>query len=104
MVLDLPTSRSVDVLAIPTLDVIGNNSQMLGVRLMTEQLLKQPANDRNHARGQNNDRDVVFLGPVVEFGKVWVQFHVLLQDLNALGETGLDAVQHITEGIPKRGL
>lgn len=72
VVLDLPSPRSVDVLAIPTLNIIGNNSQMFGIRLVAEQLLKQTANNRDHARGQNNDRDVVFLSPVVELGKVWV--------------------------------
>ena len=59
VVLDLPSSRSVDVLSIPTLNIIGNNSQMLGIRLVAEELLKQTANNRDHARRQNNDRDVV---------------------------------------------
>lgn len=65
---------------------------MLGIRLMAEQLFEKTANNRNHARGHHNDRDVVFLGPVIEFDKVWIQFHVLLQDLNALVKAGLYAV------------
>lgn len=97
MVLDLPASRSVDVAAVAALDIISNNGKVAGIRLMAQQHLEQGRNDGLHARGKHNNGDIILPSPVVELGKIGVQLHVLLQNLDTFSETGLDALQHFAE-------
>lgn len=99
--LDLPAALAVDIFAVPAHHLVGHNVEM-AAGLVAQELFEQGANDRSHAPGQNDDGHVVLLGPIVELLEVWVQLHVLLQDLDALVERGLDAVEHFTEGVPKR--
>jgi len=99
--LDLPAALAVDILAVPAHHLIGNNVKV-AARLMTQELFEQGTNDRAHAPGEKDNGHVVLLGPVVELLKVWVQLHVLLQDLDTLVEWSVDAIEHFAEGIPER--
>lgn len=98
VILDLPSTLAVNILAIPGDHLVADNGEV-ALGLVAEELLEQRTNDRAHARGQNDDGHVVLLGPVVEFLKVWVQLHVLLQDVDALVVRGLDAREHEAEGV-----
>lgn len=75
-VLNLPTTLAVDILAIPAHRLVGNDGEVAGW-LVTEELLQQGADNGLHARRQNDNGNIVILGPVVEFLKVRVQLHVL---------------------------
>lgn len=101
MELNLPAALAVDILAFPGHHLVGHNMNV-AVGLVAQELFEQGANDRSHAPGQNDDGHVVLLGPVVELLEVWVQLHVLLQDLDTFVERRLDAVEHFAEGIPRR--
>lgn len=98
MVLDLPAPLGVDVLAITALNLIGNNVEVV-VRLAAQKRLEESADDWNHAGRQHHDRDIVLLGPFVEFHEVGIQLHVLLEVLDALVVGGLDAVQHVAKSV-----
>jgi hypothetical protein len=96
--LNLPASRAVNILAVPAHHLVGNDVNVT-VNLVAQELFEQGNDDRAHASGQNDDGHVVLLSPVVKLLKVWVKLHVLLQDLDALVERGLDAVEHFTESV-----
>lgn len=98
MVLDLPAALAVDILAIPRDHLVADNGEV-ALGLVAKELFEQRTNDGAHAGGQNDNGHVVLLGPVIEFLKVWVQLHVLLQDLDALVVRGLDALEHEAEGV-----
>lgn len=100
MILDLPATLTVDILAIPTHNLVADNVKMTG-GLVAQELLKQRANDRAHSRRQNDDGHIVVLGPVVKLRKEGVQLHVLLQCLDTLVVRGVDALKHFAEGVPK---
>lgn len=98
MILYLPAALAVDILAIPRNYLVADNGEM-ALGLVAKELLEQRANDGAHAGGQNDDGNIVLLGPVIELLKVWVQLHVLLQDLDALVVGGLDTLEHEAEGV-----
>lgn len=98
MVNDLPAALTVDILAITASHLVGDDGKM-ATGLVAQELLEQRSNDRAHTRGQNDNGDIVLLGPVVELLEVWVQLHVLQQNFDALVVGGLDACEHLAEGI-----
>jgi hypothetical protein len=102
VVFDLPSSWGVDVLAVAALYVVGHDGQMCWVRLVAEKGLEKSADDGLHSRGQDDDRHVVLLSPVVELNEVLVDLDTVLQDLDALGEPGFDTVQHVAKRVPMR--
>ena len=99
MVFDLPTSRAIDILSIATLHVICHNCKMLRFWFVSEESLKETADDGRHSRGQNHNWNVVLLGPMVKLDKIGVEFHVVLEDLNTFSKAGLYAIQHVAESI-----
>mgnify|MGYP001658124941 CR=1 FL=1 len=98
VVLDTPATLAVDVLAVAAHGLVGDNGQVLR-RLVAEELLQQGTDNGAHSRGQNDNGDIVFLGPFVERLEARVQLHVLEQDLDTLVVGGLDRSQHFAEGI-----
>lgn len=98
MILDLPATLAVDILAIPRNHLVADNGEV-ALGLVAKELLEQGTNDRAHAGGQNDDGHIVLLCPVIELLKVRVQLHVLLQDLDAFVVRGLDAFEHEAEGV-----
>lgn len=59
---ELPATLLVDVLSGSGADVVGDDIDVLGV--VTNELLKDSADDGLHARGQDNRGDVVLDGPL----------------------------------------
>lgn len=98
MVDNLPAAFGVDVLSVPASNLICHYLDI--VRLMAQKSNEQGVDNRNHSRRQNDNGNVMLLGPVIELGEVRVQFHVLAEDPDALVEGSLDAVQHVPERVP----
>lgn len=99
MILDLPATLAVDILAIPAHHLVADNVKMAS-RLVAQEFLEQGADDWSHARRENDNGHVVVPGPVVELGKERVQLHVLFQCLDTLVVRGVDALEHFAEGVP----
>ena len=98
MVLNLPTTLAIDMLAISAHGLVGNDGEVAG-GLVAQELLQQGTDNGSHSRGEDDNGNIVFLGPVVEFFEVWVQLHVLQQRVDALVVWGLDAIKHLAKGI-----
>lgn len=97
MVSYLPSALAVNVLTIAALDFVGHDGDV--VRFGTQHDLNQRFDDGDHARGEDHDGHVVFLGPLVEGLEARVELHVRLQDLDALVEGGVDTFQHLSEHV-----
>lgn len=98
MEVNLPSSLGVDILSVSTGDLVGNYLDVLG--LVSEELHQESVDDRDHARRQYHNRDVVVLGPVVKFGEVRVQGDSLAEELDTFIKGGVDTVKHLPEAIP----
>lgn len=98
MILDLPATLAVNILAVARHNLVADNVKVVA-GLVAEELLEQRTDDRPHAGRQNNNGDIVVTGPVVELLEVWVQLHVLQEGCDTLVVGGLDAAEHLTEGV-----
>lgn len=98
VVLDLPATLAVDILAVAGHHLVADDVKVVS-GLVAEELLEQRTNDGLHAGGQNDDRNIVVTGPVVELLEVWVQLHVLQKRRDTLVVGGLDASEHLTESV-----
>lgn len=98
MVLDLPSTFLIDAHARPCLDLVADNINL--VRILTDQVLHNRANDRRHATRYNDGRDVVRQRPLQVLVEVRVQLDILHKVLDALRERRLDGVHHLAESFP----
>lgn len=98
MEVNLPSSLGVDILSVSTGNLVGNDLDVLG--LVSEELHQESVDDRDHARRQHHNRDVVVLGPVVKFGEVWIECDSLAEELDTFIKGGVNTVKHLPEAIP----
>jgi len=94
---NLPPLLLIDVLPRPRANLVADDLHPARVR--AHQLVQQRANEGGHAPAQNDNRDVVRPGPVVEGPEAGVEVDLLEQDLGALVEGGGDGVEHGLEGV-----
>lgn len=97
VVLQLPPANILDRLALPGLGLVAHNLNLVGIG--TDELVQKSADDRGHARGDDNGGDVVLERPLEVVVETGVEPDVVLEVLDALGE-GLGHGVHLRlEGI-----
>lgn len=103
VVLNSPAPLAVDILAITADNLVGNDAQM-AIGLVAQEFLEKGTDDWAHATRQDDDWDIILLGPVVELQEIRVQLHVLQQLVDTLVEWGLYAVEHFKESVTRNNV
>lgn len=95
---DFPTPLVVEALPWAGSHVVAHNLEVIGLGL-AEQVLEQGADDGLHAATEDDNGDIVGLGPQVELLETRVELDVLEQDVDALVVGSADAVHHFLERV-----
>lgn len=97
--LDGPAIRFVERVARSAkLCLVGNNLDVLH-QLLTQQVLQESLDHRNHTRAEHDHRDVMGPSPDHEVLEIWVERDVLAQDVKDLGKWHLPRIEHFLECI-----
>lgn len=94
---NLPAALVVDALAGAGAHVVAHDLEIIGLG-GPQQVGEQGADDGLHAAAEDDDGDVVGLGPEVELAEARVELDVLQQEVDALVVGRRDAVHHLLEG------
>lgn len=95
---DFPTPLIVETLSWPGSHVIAHNLEVVGLGL-AQQVLEQGANDGLHAATEDDNGNIVGLGPQVKLLETRVELDILEQDVDALVVGCADAVHHFLERV-----
>jgi len=100
MVLDIPASDVVNLLARLGLDIVGHDLHILHL-LFAHKVSQEGLDYGLHPPAEHDDGDVVGPAPRVELLEFWVELDVVEQELHALVERQVDAV-HISRNVSRK--